>query len=47
MTIYIRLLGHVAFQLKTANKIIYIDPSYMKKFGEQVGYFFDNPEKAV
>ena len=46
MSISIRWLAHAAFQIKTENKTIYIDPRYMKKFAKDVGFFFEKPDKA-
>jgi len=46
LTIYIQWLAHAAFKIKTDEKIIYIDPRYMKKFDNYIGSYFKNPEKA-
>ena len=46
MSIQIRWLAHAAFQLKTKDKTIYIDPRYMESLESKIGSFFENPEKA-
>ncbi|TXT67076.1 MAG: hypothetical protein BAJALOKI1v1_190019 [Promethearchaeota archaeon] len=44
--IEIQWLSHAAFKIKTNNKIIYIDPRYMKKNKEYIREYFEHPEKA-
>jgi len=39
MVIYVKWLGHAGFQIRTMNRIIYID---LKKYGKVV----ETPEKA-
>ncbi|MEN6379541.1 MAG: MBL fold metallo-hydrolase [Methanofastidiosum sp.] len=46
MKIEITWLGHAAYRIKANDKIIYIDPRFMKAKGSKVKNFFENPEKA-
>ena len=46
MPIFIKWLAHAAFQIRTKEKTIYLDPRYMRKFAHKIGSFFENPEKA-
>ncbi len=46
MPIHVRWLGHAAFQIKTNEIVLYIDPRYMKKLEHLVGHLFEQPEKA-
>ncbi|MBY8981893.1 MAG: MBL fold metallo-hydrolase [Candidatus Lokiarchaeota archaeon] len=46
ISISIQWLAHAAFKIKTNEKVIYIDPRYMKKFDNYIGSYFKNPEQA-
>jgi len=46
MSVQIKWLAHAAFQIKANGKTIYFDPRYMKSLENEIGSFFENPDKA-